>query len=99
MNIRKNEKYKVLIYLIIQVYSHKAIKMESYLLELLRDKQLKDKRNESFGIYACFFHLGGVERADTRLSSGEIHKSSRIVGFQYQHMQKSMHSKNCDVSL
>lgn len=63
--------------------------MESYLLDILRDRQEKSLRDDrSGGTYACFFHLGRGERTDTKLSSERIRRSMLIAGFRSQHMRK-----------
>ena len=72
--------------------------METYLLEILRERQTKCLRDDSFRIYACFFRLGREEKIDTRLSLGKIHHNMHTVGYRSRHMQKSMRCKRSKVN-
>lgn len=68
--------------------------MNTPLLELLRNRALQGHRNDGFGIYACFFQVGLIEKLDRRLSSEKIHQDMHLHIFPFPYMQKLMLSEN-----
>ena len=68
--------------------------MNTPLLELLRDRALHGHRNDGFGIYACFFRVGQIEKLDRRLLLEKIHQDMPLHIFLFPYMQKLMLSEN-----